>query len=95
MKVTGQSSLIAAQALASQRSASDAKAASAAFFRNLDKAAPNKAPQTARTTDAPAGKTLSSQNEIRSQGAFLREAPLRSAQDRAPLAPGSLVNILV
>jgi len=90
MKVTGQSSLIAAQQLGVQRSNAEAKAASAAFFSELKKAAPA---ASAPIPPAEAGKSAPAPqiNKL----ASLREAPLRTTKPAAPLPPGSLLNIVV
>jgi hypothetical protein len=91
MKVTGQSSLIAAQQLGLQRTNAEAKAASAAFFSELKKAAP--AASTKAATPTAPTQTQSAQPVTPTMP--MREAPLRAAQSGAPLPPGSLLNILV
>ncbi len=90
MKVSAQSSLIAAQALGVQRSTADAKAASAAFFAELKKtapaasAAPVQTPTPAARTAAPAAP-----------GHGVNPATSAPAKGAAPLPPGSLLNIVV
>jgi hypothetical protein len=90
MKVTGQSSLIAAQQLGVQRSNTEAKAASAAFFAELRKATP-----AASAPATPAAPTQSAPAPQINKLASLREAPLRTTNTAAPLPPGSLLNIVV
>ncbi len=91
MKVTGQSSLIAAQQLGVQRTNTEAKAASAAFFAELRKAAPTAATPARPSTAAPVQTNTTTQvNAI----STMREAPLRSTAS-VPLPPGSLLNIVV
>ncbi len=91
MKVTGQSSLIAAQQLGVQRSNADAKAASAAFFAELRKSAPA---ATTNTAVSPPTTPTQSATAV-APTTPMREAPLRAAQGGAPLPPGSLLNIVV
>ncbi|MDQ7020193.1 MAG: hypothetical protein Q9M33_13655 [Robiginitomaculum sp.] len=91
MKVTGQSSLIAAQQLGVQRSNADAKAASAAFFAELRKTAP----AASANTTAPTAATSTQSATAVAPTMPMREAPLRAAQSGAPLPPGSLLNIVV
>ncbi|PHS26098.1 MAG: hypothetical protein COA85_06275 [Robiginitomaculum sp.] len=91
MKVTGQSSLIAAQQLGVQRTNAEAKAASAAFFSELKKAAP-----TARTNaTVPVSSPQTSTAQSVTHAAPMREAPLRATAAGTPLPPGSLLNIIV
>ncbi len=97
MKVTGQSSLIAAQAFGAQRTNTDAKAASAAFFAELKKSTPMasqsaiKSGATSTATERKA-ETFTSHTE---RSTPLREAPLRAQNAGAVLPPGSYLNIVV
>jgi len=91
MKVTGQSSLIAAQQMGVQRTNAEAKAASAAFFSELRKAAPTASAKVAM----PTAPTQTQSAPAVAPTAPMREAPLRAAQGGAPLPPGSLLNIVV
>ncbi len=87
MKITEQSSLIAAQQLGIQRTHTEAKAASAAFFAELKKSAPAAGSNAIAPQSSPTVQT--------SLSVPSREAPLRISQPGAPLPPGSLLNIVV
>jgi hypothetical protein len=87
MKVTGQSSLIAAQQMGLQRTSAEAKTASAAFFAELKKSTP--------AASAPAPTTENAQEPQINKISSMREAPMRGVQTGAPLPPGSLLNIVV
>jgi hypothetical protein len=90
MKVTGQSSLIAAQQMGLQRTSAEAKAASAAFFAELRKSTP-----AASAPSAPAPTTENAPAPQINKISSMREAPMRGVQAGAPLPPGSLLNIVV
>jgi len=90
MKVSAQSSLIAAQALGVQRSSTDAKAASAAFFAELKKSAPAASAAAPAAATAPEAMAAAGAN-----GKVLRTAAPGAAQGAAALPPGSLLNIVV
>lgn len=96
MKIDPHASLLAAQNLRTGDATARGRQASANFFAELKKTGTQA--QDVRTTAAKSAKPQTQNTQPAQQTVstnLLREAPLRQIDPAKPMAPGSLLNILV
>jgi hypothetical protein len=95
MKIDPHASLLAAQNLRTGDATARGRQASANFFAELKKTGVSAQSRQAQKTDTLAAAKQQPERPSLSSQVHLREAPLRTSKPDQPLAPGSLLNILV
>ncbi len=95
MKIDPHASLLAAQNLRTSDASARGRQASANFFAELKKSNPSA--QHIRQSQAKEASATKQSDAQQSAGPtrIMREAPLRGVDPAQPLAPGSLLNIVV